>query len=479
MSRLEGFALNQFRTEIEDVVGRENVSDTLATLQEAAVDQYWATHMWRERLDDAVLPLFVVYPCCTKDVARVVRICNTYRVPVVPRGGGSGTQGGAATLFGGIVLDLSKMDRILEIDHTSMVLNAQAGINGAVLEERLNAEGVMLAHYPSSAALATLGGYVAARGSGVMSTRYGKAEDMVLSCTVVLPDGSVVNTLPVPNHAAGPGLLQLFVGSEGTYGIITEVRIRIEPLPERREFRAFTFADMESAIDAGRLIMISRVYPAVIRLYDEAAALKSLTPTGHQLAGIVMIVMVDGPEAIAHAQMQHIIDIVVGAGGIDHGSDEGRHWWEHRYDFYRPPLQPGYPQLYGTFETVTTFRHLPALYRAKQRLVQEEYAQWGARYTAHFSHWYPWGAMIYDRFYIDEPPADPLDALRLHNEIWAKGSRINLAHGGALNEHHGIGVKLGWMMREQNPEWFDLLQKVKNTLDPRGIMNPGKLGFLV
>lgn len=477
MTTLTGFALHQFRTELEDIVGVDGVTDADDELRARAVDQYWATFMWQQLRDDTVPPLFIVLPSSTEEVAAVLRLCNTYRVPVVTRGAGSGTQGGAATLFGGIVLDLSRMDRIVEIDTESMVLTAQAGINGAVLEEQLNEHGVMLAHYPSSAAIASLGGYLAARGSGVMSTRYGKAEDMVLSMKVAMSDGTVLDTLTVPNHAAGPGLLQLFVGSEGTYGVITEVRMRIEPLPEAREFRAFTFEDMETAIEAGRRIMVSRVYPAVIRLYDENATEKSLTSTGHALRGIVMVVMVDGHRAIAAAQMAHIVATVVEAGGADHGADEGLHWWEHRYDFYRPPLQPGFPQMYGTFETVTTFANLPALYRAKKKLIETEYAEYGATYTAHLSHWYPWGGMIYDRFYIADPPEDPEQILRLHNEIWARGSRINLEHGAVLNEHHGIGVKLGWLMREQNPNWFDLAQQIKDVLDPRGILNPGKLGF--
>lgn len=477
MLPLTGFAMHQFRTELEDIVGTDGVEDSHEARLAASIDHYWATFMWKEREGEIPLPLLVVFPKSTEEVSRVIRLCSTYKIPVVTRGAGSGTQGGAATVFGGLVLDLSRMDKIITIDKSSMVLTAQAGINGGVLEEKLNAEGVMLAHYPSSAAIASLGGYLAARGSGVMSTRYGKAEDMVLSMTVVLPDGTILDTLHVPNHAAGPGLLQLFVGAEGTLGVITEVRIRIEPLPETRVFRAFTFDNMNDAMEAGRRIMVSRVYPAVIRLYDAAASEKSLASTGHELSGNVMVVMVDGYEAIAKAQMDHIVATVESAGGTDHGPDEGLHWWEHRYDFYRPPLQPGYPQMYGTFETVTTFDQLESLYAKKKELIETEYAQWGARYTAHLSHWYPWGAMIYDRFYIDNPPEDAEEALRLHNEIWAAGSRVNLEHKGTLNEHHGIGIKLGWLMREQNPEWFDLLQQIKDVIDPRGIMNPGKLGF--
>ena len=477
MPAITGYALQQFRTELEDVVGVENVSADEDKRKGASIDQYWATFMWKSKGSEIPLPDFVVSPLTTQDVARVVRICNTYKVPVVTRGGGSGTQGGAATLFGGICLDLGRMDAVIDIDEQSLILTAQSGINGRVLEDHLNERGFMLAHYPSSVDIASLGGYLAARGSGVMSTKYGKAEDMALSLEVVLADGTIINTLTVPNHAAGPGLLQLFIGSEGTYGIITQVRMRLDPLPETRLFRVFEFPTIELGLEAGRQIMTSRVVPAVIRLYDPDATEKSLVPVGHSLSGVNMIVMVDGFKDIAAAQLSHIRRIAEQNQAIDRGAAEGLHWWEHRYDFYRPPLQPGYPQLYGTTETVTTYDQIAALYRAKKEAVETQFEEWGARYTAHFSHWYPWGTMIYDRFYIDNPPQDSLEALRLHNQIWAECSRINLRYGGTLNEHHGIGHKLGWLMREQGGAGFDLLASIKRLIDPRNILNPGKLGF--
>src|SRR5699024_1861316 len=169
--------------------------------------------------------------------SRIVKTCNRYKMPVVTRGGGSGTAGGAATMYGGIVLDVKRMNKIIDIDNESLILTAQPGINGRTLEDELNKKSLMLAHYPSSVDISTLGGYIAARGSGVMSTKYGKAEDMVISLEIVLPDGQIINTLSTPNHAAGPGLLDVFIGSEGTLGIITEIKIRLDPIPEKRLFR--------------------------------------------------------------------------------------------------------------------------------------------------------------------------------------------------------------------------------------------------
>lgn len=472
-----GYALEMFRSELEDAVGAQHVIDLEEERKELSMDQYWLTHMWKEKNQRIPLPYFIVRPGSTKETARVMQICNTYKVPVVVRGGGSGTQGGAATLYGGILLDVNRMDAIIDVDEDSLILTAQPGINGRELENFLNQKGLMLAHYPASVDMATLGGYLAARGSGVMSTKYGKAEDMVLSLEVVLPNGKVIDTLSLPNHACGPDLLQLFVGSEGTLGVITKIRMRLDPIPETRLFRMIQFPSVNAGLDAGKEIMLSRLYPTVMRLYDPGSTKRSLYDIGLDVHGVNMILMFDGFKEIAKFHQERVLNICKKYGGVDLGNEHGEYWWNHRYDFYKPPHQPSYPLLYGTVESVTTYSNIKKLYVEKKRLVEGKYKQWDAQYMAHFSHWYPWGTMIYDRFYIEEPPKDAQEVFRLHNQIWADCSRVSLENGGLLNEHHGIGFKLGWLMREQYGSGFDVLLNIKKTIDPKGIMNPGKLGF--
>ncbi len=466
-----------FRSELEDAVGSEYVVDVTDEQKEKTMDQYWLTYMWKEKNEEIPMPYFIVRPRTTKEVSKVMKTCHVYKVPVVPRGGGSGTQGGAATMYGGILLDVTRMDEIIDIDKTSYVLTAQPGINGRLLENTLNEHGLMLSHYPSSVDTATLGGYLAARGSGVMSTKYGKAEDIVMSVEVVLPDGKIVETLPVPSHACGPGLLQLFVGSEGTLGVITKIRMRLDPLPEARFFRMVNFRNIHDGIEAGREIMLNRLTPAVIRLYDPGSTEKSLKGTGMDVEGINMVIMTDGFKDIAELQMNKIIYVCKRNKGTDLGKELGEYWWETRYDFYRPPLQPSYPLLYGTVETITTYDKIHNLYDEKKKLIEEKYKKWNAEYMAHFSHWYPWGTMIYDRFYIKQPPKDAKETFRLHNQIWADCSRVNMENGALLNEHHGIGFKLGWLMPELYGEMYDVLFDIKKVIDKKGIMNPGKLGF--
>ena len=135
------------------------------------------------------------------------------------------------------------------------------------------------------------------------------------------------------------------------------------------------------------------------------------------------------------------------------------------------------PQLFGTIETTTTYDCIHELYLNKKKNIEEEYKEHGTHYTGHFSHWYAWGASLYDRFYIDNPPADAKEALLLHNRIWATAARTNMKYGGTINDHHGIGFKLGRFMPEQYGAAWGTMVKIKDSLDPLGIMNPGKLGF--
>lgn len=470
---------SMFETELVDLVGRDHVLTDEADRQIYGVDYFWLPRMLVDRGEMPPLPDFVVLPGTVAEVAAIMRLANVHRIPVTPWGGGSGSQGGVMPLYGGITLDLKRLGRVLEINALAQTVTAEAGINGYFMESALNDAGFTMPHYPASVHSATLGGYLAHRGSGVLSTKYGKAEDLVLSVQVVLPNGEVIDTLPVPNHAAGPGLLQLFVGSEGCYGIITAATMRVERLPETRRFRAHLFDDLTNGLEAGRRIMLERLQPTVIRLYDEPSTVKQVKRVlGATVdSGAYMVLGFDGNGEIAEAQERRALDICRELGAQDLGADAGWHWWHHRYDFYFPPHALDFPWMFGTMDTVATFDKVENLYRTKKRTLEERYARWNLQYIGHFSHWYPWGAMVYDRFIIESPPRDPAEALALHNEIWNVGVRTSIACGGVLNEHHGVGLKLARFMREQYGPAFQVMEGLKFIMDPHNILNPGKMGF--
>lgn len=465
--------------ELTSVVGQDHVITAEADRTPYAIDYYWVPRMLIDRGRLPPLPDVVVLPGDVEEVSAIVRLANLYHVPVVPWGGGSGSQGGTMPTYGGITLDLKRLNRIVEVNHVSGTVTAQAGINGYDLESALNQAGWTLPHYAASVHSATLGGYLACRGSGTVSTKYGKAEDMVLSMQVVLPNGDVIRTLPVPNHAAGPGILQLFVGAEGSFGIITEATMRLERLPETRRFRSFLFPDLHAGLEAGRHIMLDRLQPLVIRLYDERSTIKTVRRVlGMDVdRGAYMVIGFDGWEDIVEAQERRAFARCREFGGEDLGEEAGRHWWEHRYDFYFPPKVLDLPWMFGTLDTVSTFDKLERLYWAKRQALEECYKAWNLFYYAHFSHWYLWGVMAYDRFIIENPPQDPDEALALHDEVWDLAVKINMEYGGVINEHHGVGLKLARHVRAQYGPAFQVIEGLKNTLDPYNLLNPGKMGF--
>jgi len=464
--------------DLSAVVGAENVTTDGGALQKAGSDWSYASKLLTYSRLDQPAPDVVVRPRNTAEVAGVVRIASDFRVPVTTRGGGSGTQGGVQAVYGGITLDLARMTDVVEIDEESLVVTVQAGIEGPELEKTLNERGLTLAHYPGSYHLgATVGGYLAARGSGVVSTKYGKAEELALQVEAVVPPGRVVTTLPVPNHAAGPDLMQVFIGSEGTLGVITRASMRLDPLPETRRFLSFNFPDIFAGMEAGRRIMTSRLRPAVIRLYDTADSVKLKEWVGTQETGNVMVVMCDGAKELVDYESRAIVDIAKSVDATELGSEMGETWWRGKYEPYAKGKLPEPPLMYGTFDTVARFKDIPVIYRAKKAAIENDFAKYGVRYTCHLSHWFPWGSMLYDRFYVDDAPEDPAEAMWLHDQLWNTGVSLSIQHGGTINEHHGVGLKLGRFMRVQYGEGFESVLSLKNAWDPDGIMNPGKLGF--
>jgi alkyldihydroxyacetonephosphate synthase len=460
--------------ELEEAVGDGRVLSDPERLDRYTADTYWKALAGRASGRPLGRPDLVVVPDSEESVCATLRVADRHRVPVVPWGGGSGSQGGAVPVEGGIVLDLTGLDRVIEIDETSLTVTAEAGVNGLRLERELNRRGLMLPHYPASVDLATVGGYVAARGSGVLSTRYGKIEDLVLSLRVALPTGDLIETLPVPRHAVGPELAQLFIGSEGTLGVITQATLQLVPLPAARRFETISFSSVADGIALGRETIARGLRPSVIRLYDEAATRESLSRVvGQELEGICAVLCFEGEHGVVDAEAERMLALAGEHGGRVLDSGIGETWWERRYDFYRPPHHPELPAIWGTIEAVATYRRIHDVYSGVRRALAR-YEGDGLTLKVHFSHWYPWGTMMYGRFVVAD---GGVNAVELHDRVWDDGVRAILAAGGVINDHHGVGIKLAPYMRDQYGPALDTLRRIKEVLDPNGIMNPGKLGL--
>src|SRR3954447_8827817 len=457
------------------VLGADAVHTEDAQLDGYTADTYWPALAARAAGTPLGRPDVVVVPRSEEDVAAVLRVAAAHEVPVVAWGGGSGTPGGAVPVNGGVVVDLKGLDRILEIDERSLTVTAQAGVNGNVLEQALNERGLMLPHYPASSEWATVGGYIAARGSGVLSTRYGKIEDLLLSLRVALAGGELIETVNVPRHAVGPDLTQLFVGSEGTLGIITRATLEVVPLPQQRRFVTLRFPTVEAGVEAFRRALHEGHRPSVIRMYDEESTVRTLSPVvGEALTGVCAIVCYEGEPAAVAAEGARTIELARREGARELDPALAEIWWDRRYEFYKPPHHPELPAIWGTIDVVASYSRIGAVHEALQTAVRERYAPQGLQLRMHFSHWYRWGTMIYARFLI---PDGGSDAGPLHDRIWEDGITAVLAAGGVMNDHHGVGLKLAPYMSAQHGASLETLRRIKSALDPLGIMNPGKLGL--
>jgi len=472
------FLSEMIRSELAEVVGEDFISVAESDKLVYSTDWSWMPQMWLDRGKPLATPDYIVYPASPAEISEILEIANKYRIPVVPWGGGSGTQGGALPIFGGILLDLKRLDKIIEIDEKSLTVRAQAGIIISQLEWAVNEKGLMLPHYAASSNCATLGGALAPRGTGTISTKYGKAEDMVLNMEVVLPTGEIIHTPLVPQHASGPDWWRIFLGAEGTFGIITEATMQLDLLPESRLLRAILFENLSDALEAGRQIMTRRLNPFVIRLYDpESTRSRIKKILGYEYEGAYMVMGFDGDPEIAALEESKAFEICEKMGGRDLGREPGESWWQHRYDFYYPPKNLKLPWMYGTTETITTYDKIEKLYWAVKNAVEGGFKEWDVQFIGHFSHWFHWGVMLYSRFIIENPPEDAQEALRLHNRVWNAAMQAVIANDGMINEHHGVGLKLSRYMRRQYGDSWPLILKLKKTLDPNGIMNPGKTGF--
>jgi alkyldihydroxyacetonephosphate synthase len=434
---------------------------------EAARDWWPLAMVWARRGEVPARPGAIVRPESTGEVAAVLRLANEARVPVTAMAGRSGVCGASIPVFGGVALDLTGLAGIVAVDDDSLLLDVRAGTWGDELEETLRTQHrVTLGHWPQSIALSTVGGWVACRSAGQYSTRYGKIEDMVSGLEVVLADGSVVGTGgSAPRAASGPDLTSLFVGSEGTLGIVTEARLRLHPLPEAERRSAWGFESFESGLDACRRILRRGATPAVLRLYDHRESKRSFDLDGQH----ALIVLDEGDPAVIDAVMRIVDEECASAERLDDGLVA--RWMHHRNDVSALAEAINRDIVVDTCEVAARWSALPDLYRDAVAAVKAVPGTWVA--SAHQSHAYTDGACLYFTFAGQRDD----DSDRYYADAWEAVTRTTLSHGGALSHHHGVGLHRSRFMREALGSAFGVLQGLKATLDPNGILNPGKMGL--
>ncbi len=465
--------LTNTRVEVPDVViarlrdACTSVSVDAADNAESSRDWWPLAMAWAVDGQVAGLASVVVRPSNATEVPAILRICNDARIPVTAAAGRSGVCGSSVPLHGGVILDLCDLTGIVDVDDQSLILDVLPGTFGDVLEHELRTvHNVTCGHWPQSIALSTVGGWLACRGAGQLSTRYGKIEDLVVGMDIALADGTTITTGGQARQAVGPDLNQLFVGSEGTLGIITGARLRLFPAPTHERRAAFGFGSFEEGIDVCRRIMRKGATPAVLRLYDAIEAARN-----YGTADVaVLLVMDEGDPGLVDATMTAVEQECVSGSPLDTSLVET--WFSHRNDVsaLERLIQGGL--VVDTMEITGSWRALPTIYRKAIDAISG--VDGVLSVSAHQSHSYTDGACLYFTFAGKVSPENK-DAF--YRRVWDAGTAAVLENGGALSHHHGIGINRARFVRQALGNGLDTLAAIKHALDPYGILNPGKLGL--
>lgn len=446
------------------------------------------------------LPDAVVTPSSERAVAAVLRIADEQQLAVVPFGGGTSVVGSVEARAGqsqaGVLsLDTTRLDALIRIDRESRLATAQAGIDGPALEAALLPHGFSFGHYPQSFEYSTLGGWIAARSSGQQSNGYGPIEERVAALRVVTPRG-LLRTLEFPRSAAGPNLNELVLGSEGTLGVIVEATLRIVEAPEERDFRGMLFRSFSAGVAAVRDVLQQGVTASMLRLSDATETellqllrhdparrldpaelgLSAAARLGYGPGRAILIYGAEGAEpAAVRATAAKLRRLGRAHGGLPLGRSPGRSWLRDRF---RTPYLRDWLLDRGvavdTLETALSWSRLEAGHKAIARALERALARHagGGLAMAHLSHSYSDGACLYFTILY---PLHAERGVEQWRAIKAEASEAVLASGGTLSHHHGVGLDHApWIGREKGELGLEALRAAKRSLDPAGLMNPGK-----
>lgn len=433
----------------------------------------------RRRVAEQRVPDAVLRPGSHDEVGAVLRVAAELDVAVIPFGGGTSVVGALdperGTHRGVVSLDLRRLTGLLRLDPVSGDAVLAAGTSGPEAEHLLAAQGFELGHYPQSFRYATIGGFAAARSSGQNSAGYGRFDTMVTGIRVATPTGDL-ELGRSPGSAAGPDLIRVFLGSEGIFGVITEVRVRVHPVPSRRILESWSVPDFTIGTDALRQVAQSAAGPTVIRLSDEvetAVSLAQLGKIGKVLAKGASIVTVYEGDDIEHRRSR-TAEILKAVGGTSSGESDAESWLEGRFDgpYLRDALLDA-GVFCETLETATVWSALSGLRDAVTRTIKAAFAAEGdakCSVMCHISHVYPTGASLY--FTIVAGVRG--DQLAVWERVKARVNGAIIDAGGTISHHHAVGRDHApWLAQEIGETGVRILSAIKRELDPQGILNPG------
>jgi alkyldihydroxyacetonephosphate synthase len=487
------------RTALEAIVGADAVRDDHSErVMHAAGKGYVDLVRMRAGTPEGA-PDAVVLPGSHEQVRAVLEVCASSGLAVVPFGGGTSVVGGVQPLSGehggAIALDMRRIAGVLELDRDSRIVTVGAGTRGPELERALAAEGLTLGHWPQSFEYVTLGGCVASRSAGQASSGYGNIAKMVLGLRLAAPAGDIA-LQAMPASAAGPGLRELIVGSEGTLGVIDEVSLRVRTAPARQVYEGVMFESFAAGLAALREMAQEHAPADVARLSDAAETRTSLALAGAgglkgrlgraylgargygdgRAGRCIAILGFEGHAREVTARRGRALALARRGGGLALGGSPGRAWLAGRFQapYLRDDLL-GHGVMVETLETATRWSNVQRLHGAVTDAIERALADQGTPglVMCHVSHLYETGASLYFTFIARQRAGAEIEQW---HAVKHAASEAILSHGGTITHHHAVGRDHApWLAREIGGEGVAAIAALKAELDPAGIMNPGKL----
>jgi alkyldihydroxyacetonephosphate synthase len=423
-------------------------------------------------------PDLVARPGDERQLGELLEWCADARAAAIPYGGGTSVVGGVEAdvgdaYAGAVCIDLSRLDRVLEVDQVSRAALIQAGATGPSLEDQLREHGLTLRHFPQSFEYSTLGGWIATRAGGHFATLYTHIDDLVESVRALTPRG-VWESRRLPGSGAGPSPDRMLIGSEGILGVITQAWVRVQARPEFRASAAVHFPGFAQGAEAVRALSQAGLYPSNCRLLDPGEA----AMTGSAPEGVALLVL--GFESADHpvdAWMERAAELCRDHGGTPESGSGGVGNW--RQAFVQAPYVRDTMIAAGvlteTFETAMTWDRMdPFVTSVKARATDALHSAYGAgTVTVRFTHAYPDGAAPYFTLLA---PARRGAELEQWDEVKAAASEAVIGAGGTITHHHAVGRDhRPWYDRQRPDPFAEALRAAKRAVDPAGVLNPGVL----
>lgn len=456
---------SDFVTQLTALLGPENIR-TDADARTRAASSWSPLTSKRKQAGRDEAASVVALPGTTEEVASLVRWANQTRTPVFTVGGNSNTSDSGARA--GIALDLSRLDGA-DLDEQSLLVTVGAGRTLGSLEEDLNRHAYTLGSLPQSQGIATVGGSIASNMIGVASGKYGRMDDLTAALTAVLPSGEIITSNRGARAAFDlPGLL---IGTEGQFGIVTEARLKMHPLPDVRAFAPFTFTRFEDAVDALRLVYRSDARPSVARIFDRAAAANLYNRANATSAPFLLLLAFEGDELTQTGQYQLAYAVCQKVGGTIQTATLGDFWWDTRTqnDAWAANARPG--AVADVFAVSASWQTLAAVEKAMRNALAPRVI----RLSVQIAHATPHGAALEWTWQAESGDPDPDAAASLYEQITDVAFRACLDAGGSLFPYYGIGrARRRWLEMERGPE-VAVWRSLKAELDPHNVLNPNVL----